>query len=102
MARISARLVKFCCAVVVGLIVSQGQTARAGWSGVINGVGKGWAGVDVGSSTLHSNRVVTVTNLSLPSAAMAPTTGYKTNAPLPSGSSTGTYARVKGLSGGVW
>src|SRR5262245_43965395 len=102
MARVSARFVKFCCAVVVGLVVSRGETARAGWSGLMNGVGKGWAGVDVGSSTLHTNRAITITNLSLPSAANPPTTGYKTNAPLPSGASAGTYARIKGLSGGVW
>src|SRR5712691_2222080 len=89
-------------AVLAVLVISQGQRARAGWTGLMNGVGVGWAGVNVRSSTLNTNRVTTLPNTSLPSAAMAPTTGYKTNAPLPSGAATNTYARIKGLSGGIW
>ncbi len=33
---------------------------------------------------------------------MAPTTGYKANAPLPGGASVNTYVRIKGLPGGIW
>jgi hypothetical protein len=65
-------------------------------------VGVGWASVNVRSSTQITNRVTTKTNTSLPSAAMAPTSGYKTNAALPSGASGSTYSRIKGLSGGIW
>ena len=74
----------------------------AGYTGFINGAGIGWASVNVRSSTLQTNRVTTVNNLVSPSAAMSPTSGYKTNAPLPAGASTNTYARVRGLVGGQW
>lgn len=88
--------------VLAGLLVSQNQSAFAGWTGLINGVGVGWASVNVRSSKLTTNRVTTLNNLPLPSAAMAPASGYKTNAPLPTGASTTTYSRIKGLSGGIW
>lgn len=90
------------CAVVAALALTGNQSAFAGWTGLINGLGVGWASVNVRSSSLVTNRVTTVNNLASPSAAMAPTTGYKTNAPLPNGASTTTYSRIKGLSGGVW
>src|SRR5258705_2079756 len=91
-----------CTIVLVGLVISEHQSAFAGWSGLIDGFGKGWSAVFVTSSTLASNRVSTVNNLLSPSAAMAPATGYKTNAPLPSGASISSYSRIKGLSGGIW
>ena len=90
------------CAILIGLLIGQNQSVFAGWTGLINGLGIGWASVNVRSSTLVTNRVTTVNNLASPSAAMAPTTGYKTNAPLPAGASTNTYSRIKGLSGGIW
>jgi HYR domain len=90
------------CTILVGLVICQNQSAYAGWTGLINGLGVGWASVNVRSSTFQTNRVTTVNNLASPSAAMAPTTGYKTNAPLPGGASTNTYSRIKGLSGGIW
>src|SRR5262249_25062784 len=68
----------------------------------INGVGVGWSSVNVRSSTQITNRVSTKANTASPSAAMAPTIGYKTNAPLPSGASASTFSRIKGLSGGIW
>jgi hypothetical protein len=89
------------CAILATVVFSLNQPAFAGWTGLINGLGVGWASVNVRSSTLRTNKVTTV-NLTYPSAAMAPTTGYKTNAPLPSGASTNTYSRIKGLAGGVW
>jgi hypothetical protein len=58
--------------------------------------------VNVRSSTLQTNRVTTVNNLLFPSAAMAPATGYQTNASLPKGASVYTYSRIKGLLGGIW
>jgi hypothetical protein len=88
--------------IVLGLMIMQNQSAYAGWKGLINGLGVGWASVNVRSATQITNTVTTVNNLLSPSAAMAPTTGYKTNAPLPGGASTNTYARIKGLSGGIW
>jgi hypothetical protein len=93
--------VKLFCVVLL-LSITQIQIGRAGWTGLINGKGVGWAGVNVRSVTLFTNRVQTVTNTTLPSAAMSPTLGYLTNAPLPSGAATNTYSRIKGLSGGVW
>ena len=96
------RLVKTACTILLAFAISQNQFAFAGWTGLINGLGVGWASVNVRSSTLQTNRVTTINNLTGPSAAMAPATGYKTNAPLPSGTSTNTYSRIKGLSGGVW
>ncbi len=90
------------CAILIGLIIGRDRSAFAGWTGLIDGSGKGWASVNVRSSTLQTNRVTTVNNLLYPSAAMAPTTGYKTNATLPAGASTNTYSRIKGLLGGIW
>jgi hypothetical protein len=94
--------VKVACTVLLVFAISQNQSAFAGWTGLINGLGIGWASVNVRSSTLQTNRVTTINNLVSPSAAMAPATGYKTNAPLPSGASPTTYSRIKGLSGGIW
>ncbi len=97
-----AQIVFTAIAVLAVLAISLGQRARAGSSGLINGVGVGWAGVNVRSSTLNTNRIATPNNTANPSAAMAPTTGYKTNSPLPDGAATNTYARTKGLAGGFW
>lgn len=94
--------VKVACVFIAAVCLTQSQRVFAGWSGLINGVGSGWASVNVRSSKLTTNRVTTVNNLLYPSAAMSPTSGYKTNAPLPSGASTNTYARIRGLSGGIW
>jgi hypothetical protein len=88
--------------VVLGLMISQNQLAFAGWTGLINGLGIGWASVNVRSSTLNTNKVITLNNTTSPSASISPTTGYKTNGFSPSGASTNTYARIKGLSGGIW
>ena len=96
------RLVKTACTILLVFAISQNQFAFAGWTGLINGLGVGWASVNVRSSTLQTNRVTTINNLTGPSAAMAPATGYKTNAPLPGGASATTYSRIKGLAGGVW
>lgn len=94
--------VKVTCVLIATMCLIQTQNVFAGYTGFINGAGIGWASVNVRSSTLQTNRVTTVNNLASPSAAMSPTTGYKTNAPLPSGASTNTYARVRGLIGGQW
>jgi len=82
------------------------QRARAGWTGTMDGTGKGWVSVNVRSSRGTSRTISTLgsfpANTLNPSAAMAPLSGYLTNAPLPSGSSSGTVARVKGSPGYVW
>src|SRR4051794_23792597 len=92
-------LAKVSRVVLFALLINQNQSAFAGWTGLINGLGVGWAGVNVRSSTLVTNKLTTVNNLTFPSAAMSPATGYKTNAPLPEGAATNTYSRIKGLSG---
>src|SRR5687768_2425227 len=93
---------KIGCAILVGLVLAQNQSVFAGWTGLINGAGRGWASVNVRSSTLVTNRISTVNDLLFPSASMSPATGYKTNGPLPSGAAATTYSRIKGLSGGIW
>ena len=92
--------VKGACVLVTTMCLSQTQSIFAGYTGFVNGAGIGWASVHVRSSALQTNRVTTVNNLLNPSAAMAPTSGYRTNAPLPGGASTNTYARVRGAVGG--
>src|SRR3954471_15964825 len=94
------RYTKRISAVTALLVISQAQPAKAGWTGRINGLGKGWAAVNVRSSTLQSNYVSTVTNTPSPSSVIPPTAGYLTNAPLPLNAATNTYARIKGLAGG--
>lgn len=96
------RFTTTCCLVAIIFVLAECQVARAGWTGLINGVGNGWASVNVRSSTSHTNQVTTRPNTASPSAAMAPTTGYKTNGPLPVGAATATYSRIKGLPGGIW
>src|ERR1041385_254826 len=88
-------------AFLVGMIIGQGQMALAGWTGSMNGSGFGKAQVNVTSSTSKTN-IVTTTNMVSPSAAMTNTTGYVFGGPLPSGASSATIARIKGLPGYVW
>ena len=102
MKNIARNAAKLGFVVFAAFSITQCQQAQAGWSGIMNGAGLGWASVNVRSSTHQSNRVVTLVNTASPSAAMAPTSGYKTNSPLPSGSATNTYARIRGLPGGIW
>lgn len=89
-------------AIVCGLVFGQGQLAHAGWTGSMNGTGTGWASVNVTSSKGTTGRTNTPAGTLNPSASMTSTPGYLANAPLPSGSSTGTVARVKGGAGYVW
>ena len=98
----NGRFVKAGCAILVGLVISQNQPAFGGWTGLINGLGVGWASANVRSATLQTNKVATVNNVTSPSATMPPTNGYMTNGPSPSGASSTTYSRIRGLSGGVW
>src|SRR5262245_38223688 len=87
---------------VVVAIISGSRPAQAGWTGLINGLGKGWAGANVRSTTQQTNYVATLTNTASPSATIPPVAGYLTNAPLPGGSAANTFTRIKGLPGGVW
>src|SRR5262245_50667097 len=102
--RIRNGLTKLWCVIVAGFVIGYCQVTHSGWTGLINGVGKGWASADVRSSTLKTNRVTTFTNTALPSAsvALAKTAGYITNGILPTGSATNTFSRIKGLAGGIW
>ena len=88
-------------AVAIVAVLCSSQTTKAGWTGSMNGVGFGLASVNVTSSTLRSNKVTTPTMYN-PSAAMTNTATYFVGAPLPSGSSTATVARIKGSAGYVW
>ena len=88
-------------ALVLGIILSHGPVALAGWTGSMNGTGFGKAIVNVTSSTIKTNQVVTP-NVQGPSAAMKPTTGYTYGGALPSGASSATLARIKGLPGYIW
>jgi hypothetical protein len=101
MFRIRGFLGKSLCVSVLGLGIFQSQTARAGWTGLINGAGFGWASVNVRSSTSVSNKVATP-SVSGPSASIAPTAGYTYVTNSPSGASANTYSRIKGLAGGIW
>jgi hypothetical protein len=87
--------------IVVGLIISHGQLALAGWTGSMNGSGYGKASVNVTSSTGKSNSVPTKV-MTAPSAAMTNTPGYVAGGPLPSGASKSTVARILGQPGYIW
>lgn len=83
------------------VITWSGSKVHGGWTGSMNGVGFGIASVNVTSATLRSNKVSTASMYN-PSAAMTNTATYFVGAPLPSGSSTATVARIKGSAGYVW
>ena len=87
----------------LGIAATLGLTLSTygGWTGAMNGTAYGWAGVSVTSSKGFGGAARTAT-LTRPSAAMSPTTGYIANAPLPSGSSLNTVARIKGAPGYIW
>jgi len=89
------------CTLAVLIFFFSNQSVKAGWTGVMNGTGFGWASVNVTSSTLNSNSVKTA-NIASPSAAMTTTSGYVAGAPLPAGSSKATVARIKGSAGYIW
>ena len=88
-------------AVVTGMFISQVQVAKAGWTGLINGAGIGYASVNVKSFKGITN-VVTPNNLQFPSAAVSPATGYTYSGALPRDASPNTYSRIKGQAGGIW
>jgi hypothetical protein len=102
MKNIARNVAKLGLVVFAALSLTHCQQALAGWTGIMNGAGIGWASVNVTSSTHQSNRVTTLNNTVSPSAAMAPATGYKATGNLPPGSATNTYARIIGLKGGIW
>src|SRR6266568_2321476 len=95
------RYSKIGCAVVVGMVINHCQIALAGWTGYINGVGFGWASANVRSSTFHSTKVTTP-SFTGPNATIPLTNGYTYFTNSPSGASTNTYSRIRGLAGAVW
>src|SRR5438477_7648390 len=101
------RFTRIGCAVVAGMLISHWQTVMAGWSGIMNGVGYGWASVDVISSS-SKEASLTTTSKDTPAASMPTNIVSGTvdssylNGKLPNGSSIGTVSRVKGSSGYVW
>jgi len=98
------RFSKMAGAIAIGAMIGQEQLAVAGWTGAMNGSGFGQASVNVRAfeTSLAKKRTATTTNMVSPSASIAPTTGYATNAPLPVDASPATVARVKGLPGYIW
>lgn len=85
----------------IAILFAHIEPSQGGWTGGMNGSGYGWAGVNV-TSSIGTNKAVRTVQLLNPSAAMAPATGFVTNATLPTGSSTNTVARIKGSAGYVW
>jgi hypothetical protein len=83
------------------MLASLSQSAKAGWTGSMNGVGLGWASVNVTSSSLNSNLVKTLT-MTFPSASMTNTPGFFAGGPLPDGASAATIAQIKGTNGYKW
>jgi hypothetical protein len=94
-------LATLAAAVITAMLLTHTDPAQGGWTGAMNGSGYGYAGVNV-TSLIGTNKAIRTGNRYNPSAAMAPTTGYVTNAFLPKGSSTGTVARIKGSAGYIW
>ncbi len=92
---------QFLQAMAMALALTQVTPLQAGWSGVMNGVGFGWASVNV-TTAGGTAKSLTSTNVSGPGAAMTTTTGYTVTGPLPQGASTNTVARIKGSAGYVW
>ncbi|HEX5221518.1 MAG TPA: HYR domain-containing protein [Verrucomicrobiae bacterium] len=101
MEKTTLRYSKLACALFAGIAVGQVQNVQAGASGVINGVGSGWAAVNMRSVTSNTNSVRTPSR-SLPSASIAPAAGYTYTTNSPSGASTNSYARTKATSLGGW
>ncbi|HTL17138.1 MAG TPA: PxKF domain-containing protein [Patescibacteria group bacterium] len=93
---------RFSLATIAAVWICQAPTAKAGWTGLINGAGVGWGSVNVRSVTLNTNKITTPNNISFPSTSIKPFSGYTYTGVLPSGASTNTYAKLKGLSGGIW
>ena len=101
MEKTNLRYLKLALTVFVGMTVGYVHTVQAGYTGVINGAGVGWASVNVRSVTDNTNRVTSpgVTN---PSVTMSRYPGYTYTTNNPAGASGSTYSRLKGLVGGVW
>ena len=87
---------------IVGMLVGQVQVGQAGWNGVMNGLGVGWASANVVSSSLKEKTLTTATKQD-PGASMpnSGSTNYL-NGTLPNGSSSSTVARILGAPGYVW
>src|SRR6185503_12538029 len=86
------------CAVVVGIVISCCQLARAGWSVNVNSTtGQGTVIVKVTSRTGVSN-VVTTPFLAFPSAAINRQSNFVFTATgsLPAGADARTYVQVRG------
>ena len=98
------RFTRLGCALAVGMMISQGQLALAGWTGAMNGTGYGQASVNVRAfeTSLLKTRKVTTTNMLSPSAAITTTEGYVFGAPLPADASPATVAKAIGFPGYIW
>jgi hypothetical protein len=90
------------CAAIATMAVCHVHDAQAGAYGVINGAGKGWTSVNIRSVTSYTNKIMTPTNLNIPSASISPAIGYTYTTNSPSGASTNTYARSKATALGGW
>ena len=90
-------------AMVLAMLISEGQLAMAGWKGAMNGTGFGQAGVNVlaanGTSSAAANNP---TNYQNPSAAITINTNYITSVKLPKEASPATVAKIKGTPGYIW
>jgi hypothetical protein len=88
------------CALVMGLVITHGLLALAGWTGSMNGDGYGKASVNVTSP--EKSKTFTTTNMTRPSVSMTYNTNYVMGTSLPSGASLTTVSQVKGFAGYIW
>lgn len=94
------RFTKMACALAIGLMISEGQLARAGWTGAMNSTGYGKGSVNVTSP--EKSKTYGTPNTNGPSVTMSYDANFFFGSSLPSGSSLGTVAQVKGFAGYVW
>jgi hypothetical protein len=93
-------------ALLIGVFLSHCQVAQAGWSGILNGTGFGWASVKV-TSGKDSNpttgiRTYSISNVTGPSAAETTDLTYRATGPLPNDANSYTLAKIRGSAGYVW
>src|SRR3569832_1393085 len=96
--------------IILGILaagwVCHTDTAKAGWTGLINGAGVGWGSVNL----RHTNTTTGVTTTSkvttpnniVPSDSIKQFSGWTYFTNSPTGASLSSYVQQKARSGGVW
>ena len=83
---------KTVCAILSGTALMHVQSVQAGWSGIMNGAGYGWASANVTHSPYFNTK--NSGNMQNPSVAIP--------LGLPPGASSSTFARASGRPGYIW